>query len=98
LAQQVSSATIAEIKQVPISREGKVATKKRVVKIRLELDSPLVDLQDFNYELGEVRRHLESSLKWLNDQSQLIEPNLSGWRIGTFIVDDNDDESTEGSK
>ena len=86
--QRDSYTTTVGGQQVLISRDGKVAGKKRVVKVWVELESTLVDLDDFNYELGHVKRHLESSLNWLNEQNQLIEPNGSGWRIGTFIVDD----------
>jgi hypothetical protein len=61
--------------------------KKRVV-VWLQLEGPAVDLEEFNDELGHLKRHLESSLKWLNEQNQLIEPDYLGWRIRTFVVDD----------
>ncbi len=77
--------------QIEEDRSEKIEERKRQFTLRLELESPPVDLEDFGNEIDEVGRHLESSLNWFNEEARLLQPDYSGWRVRKVSIVGSDD-------
>jgi hypothetical protein len=65
------------------NRRPGVRTTK--VLVELELGEPLKGAEEVEEEVGDLKRHLESELEYLNWQNkEFIDTNQSGWRIRSF--------------